>query len=384
MDRVDVAVVGGGYAGVSAARELSAVLPHAWSLLLIDRGSCHQLTTRLPDVIGGKVPPHQACIPYERILGRRVHHLQAEITALDPVTGRIDTTTGPLLAQWLVFALGSAPDFSGTPGASHYGYVVRTVQGAMVLRRRIEELATRRSVVRVGIVGAGYTGTEVAGELVAWDHRLQRAGAPARIQVTVVAQDRRLLPEGNARLARIAEHVLRRKGVSLLLGTPVAAIAADRIALSQGEEVTADVVIWAARSHVVLDTMGIALPTGREGRLRVDPYLRLAGYERVFAAGDDALVYDYRNDRVVRAAAQFAVQEGHVVARNIDREARGGKMEEFLPLDLGEALALGGRDAAAEVGGLVFSGRAALAVKQAALIRYLNGLGGFSLVREYA
>jgi NADH dehydrogenase len=233
-------------------------------------------------------------------------------------------------------------------------------------------------------VGAGYTGTEVAGVLAEWNRRLVRLGSSARIAVTLAAQDGRLLPEGNKRLAPVAEAVLASKGVVLMLGTPAQQVEVDRVYLRDGGAIEADVVVWAAR------TRGCQVPTSGplrlnpEGRIVVDPYLRALGHERVYVAGDLAAAIDYARDRPVPATAQLAIQEAAVVAHNLAAEVRGSTLREFLARPIGEALSLGGSDAVAEVAGVVVSGRLAASVKSTALLRYLVGLGGPRLAARYS
>jgi NADH dehydrogenase len=144
----------------------------------------------------------------------------------------------------------------------------------------------------------------------------------------------------------------------------------------------ADVVLWAAHSRA-WPLCGNTARAGVDGRVVVDPYLQAEGLSRVFVAGDTALAYDYVHDRVASSSAQLAVQQGALVARNLAAALEGRPLREYRPHILGEALSLG-RDGAAEVGGVVVTGRAALAVKEAALVRYLRSLGGVRFVSEYA
>jgi NADH dehydrogenase len=202
--------------------------------------------------------------------------------------------------------------------------------------------------------------------------------------VTVVEEDPRLLPQGNERLAAVAERVLRRNGVAFSLGTPVQRIAPDHLNLGAAGLVACDLVLWAVRKRgsPIVARPGWALAP--DGRARVDPYLRALGHERVYVVGDAAAAYNYERDAPVQSSAQLAVQEGALAGRNLAADLLGGRREEFRARVLGEALSLGGRNGAAELAGLVLTGRAALAIKEAALIRYLTRLGGPGLAGQYA
>lgn len=375
-----IAVLGGGYAGVQAIRRLDRLLDRSWTITMIDRDDCHQLLTRLPEVVAGALEPSKACIPFRSIARPRINVVRREITEIDPVNRRITTATGVIEAQWLVVALGATPDYLDIPGARENGMVVKSVEQAVRLRERIEMELKNRRQVKVAVVGAGYTGTEVAGELAEWSRRLPDGD---KIEVAVVAQDTRLLPEGNDRLAHAAESILRRKGVSLELGVGVDKVAENSLHLESGRRMKAHVIVWAAHSRASGEVNHQGWRTGQDGRIIVDPYLRAIGPERVYAVGDGALALDPRRGSVAPATAQLSVQEGALAAQNLVAEINNGRLEEFRPRSLGEALSLGGADGVAEVGGIVVKGRAALAVKHAAIIRYLSGLGGPRLVNTY-
>jgi NADH dehydrogenase len=229
-------------------------------------------------------------------------------------------------------------------------------------------------VVRIVIVGAGYTGTELAGELSAPD--LDRGGFfhQGGLHVRIVSEDARLLPQASPRLSASVERVLRERNVPLHLGQSVRRVDETGIETDTGEMFPADLVVWAGQTYV---SSRIGGPPGVEapaGKLRTDPYLQVGNGEGVFGCGDVAWVFDYAKGTVAPSSAQLAVQEGDTVAGNIGAHARGGTLEEYRARVLGEALSLGGKDAVAEIGGVIITGRAAATIKRAALVRYLAGL----------
>jgi NADH dehydrogenase len=180
----------------------------------------------------------------------------------------------------------------------------------------------------------------------------------------------------------MAEAVLRSKGVSFMLRSAVECVEGGHVVLASGAGVPADVVVWAAHTRSSSQA-GDGWQRGIDGRIVVDPYLRAAGSERIFIAGDNALAYDYARDRPAPSNAQLAVQQGALVAQNVAAASHGRTPAEYRPRMLGEALSLGGKDGVAQVGGVVVSGRLALTAKQAALIRYLSGIGRPGLTARY-
>lgn len=369
-----VCILGGGYAGLRVARDLGRFLDRRWSVTLVDRGEYHQLITRLPEVVAGTIPAAEACIAFTRVLNSRVQHLRAEVQSVDLRTRQVETSATVLRPEVLVVAVGTTPDFLGIQGAAEYTTTLKSVTDAVHLRDTIARLRSRQPVVRVVIVGAGYTGTEVAGELSALGMERDGSEAQGKIDVSVVAEDVRLLPQASVRVSAAVEGVLRGRRVPLNLGQRVLQVDAHAVRTHSGEEFAADLVVWAGQTHVPCDVIQPTAQDTANGKLRVDPYLLLGEDGKAFACGDVASIFDYAKGKVAASSAQLALQEGETVARNIRALVMGRPMEEYRPRVLGEALALGGGDAVAEIGGIVLSGRAAAAVKRAALVRYLGSL----------
>lgn len=369
-----VCVLGGGYAGLRVARELPGRLDRTWSIALVDRGDCHQLITRLPEVLAGKIPARAACIPFKNVLSRRVLHLAAEVQAIDLQAMRVDTSAGPLQPDVLVVALGTTPDYLDIPGATAHATTLKSVGDAVRIRDRIAYLRESQAIVRVVIAGAGYTGTEAAGELSAPDHGRKAGITRGRVEVRIVSEDARLLPQASPQLSAAVERILRGRQIPLHLGQSVRRVYDVGLQTGTGEEFPADLVVWAGPTHVAFDMLHLSHRDVPAGKLRVDPYLQVGNAGSIFACGDIASIFDYSKGTVAASSAQLAVQEGETVARNIGARAGGRALVEYRPHVLGEALGLGGRDALAEVGGVILSGRAAGAIKRAALLRYLTSL----------
>jgi NADH dehydrogenase len=350
------------------------MLDETWSITLIDRGEHHQLVSRLPEVVAGRIPSRDAFIPFTKVLSRRVRHLIAEVEAVDIEKKRVDTSAGQLRPDVLVIAVGTTPDFLGIPGAASRTTTLKSVADAVHIRNTIAKFRLRQPVVRIVIVGAGYTGTELAGELSAAGRGQVTRTRQGGLDVRIVSEDARLLPLASPRLSAAVERILRKRNIQLHLGQSIRRVDATGLETTGGDMFSADLVVWAGQTYVssrIIGPPGVEAPAGK---LRTDPYLRVGNGEAVFACGDVAWIFDYANSTVAPSSAQLALQEGDTVARNIGANARSGALEEYRPHVLGEALGLGGSDAVAEIGGVVITGRAAATVKRAALVRYLAGL----------
>jgi NADH dehydrogenase len=308
----------------------------------------------------------------------------SEVRAVDPRTGQIVTDQGAARADWLIVCLGSAMDQSLIPGGIDDIYFVKSLDEALALRSRLFALLQERRALRITVVGAGYSSVEVAGELAALHESEGLLRRRSTVDVQLFALEDRLLPEGNPRLALVAERKLIEKGVTLGLGRSIDQLERGRVRLDGGKVIPSDITIWAGQTRASQVLGAEHWVRGQRGRIQVDPYLRAKGLERVYIAGDAAEVYDYVTDRMVPANAQAALGQADVIAKNILAEIRGRPLREYRYRSPGEALSLGRSDGVAEVEGAVLTGRAAIAVKQAALLRYLATLGGPRLVRVSA
>lgn len=370
-----VLVLGGGYAGIAAATRLSRRLGRDWQITLVDRGEGHELQTRLPAVLSGRVAPAKAVIPFPQLLGNRVDLVRGSVTAVAPEILVADVDGRAFRADHLVVAIGGTPDFLGIPGAAENCFVFKSLADVRALRAAIDA-RDRARPIRAVVVGAGYTGTEVAGEL---------AHFPGRhVDVTVVADTARLLQDGAERLGIVAQDILGDAGVTFRLGVLVDRVTRNSVHLRTGEEIPADLIVWAAHMSGAGAKLGASWRLSVDGRIVSDPTLQASGLPGVWVAGDAASIYDYRLDRPVPSSAQMAVEEGRLIADNILSVITGPIPLEFRAVTLGEALTLGAGTGVADVGGVVVTGRAAEAAKAAALVRYLLRIGGPRLVARYA
>lgn len=373
-----IVVLGAGYAGVQTSRAL-ARMGRRHDVVLVDKLPYHQLITQLPAIAAGRLPPARAAIPLHRIIPSSVRIVQAEVTAVAAAPSTVSTSLGPIQADWIAIALGGVASDLGVPGVVDHAYPLKSVRDAERIAMRLTELRSGRALTRVVIVGGGYTGSETAGELT--DPSARHRG-PGSVTVTIVQPDSRLLPQGDGRLAAAVTAILRRRGVGMLFDAWIEAVEQDRVRLVGGEHLPADMVIWAARAEPAR-AIRTSFDLTVDGRIRTDPYLRVSGEQRTYAAGDVAGALDYLHGTPLPASAQVAVPQGERMGENIAASLEGRRQREFRERLLGEALALGGREGAAEVAGVIATGRLALGVKRAALLRYLGRFQALNLVRDY-
>jgi NADH dehydrogenase len=229
----------------------------------------------------------------------------------------------------LVLAFGNRARLDFIPGMAEHALPLKTIGDAMeirnaVLRRlaqaELEASAARRSqLVHFAVIGGGFSGVEVAGELVDCLRSIQRyyPRVPASdIRVTLVHDTQRLLPELPEGLGLSAQHSLAQRGVQVLLGERAVAISGDGIALASGQQLMAATVVCTIGTRPNPLVEALALPLER-GRMLVQPDMSVPGHDGLWALGDCGLVPNAHDGSASPPTAQFAVRQARQLARNI-------------------------------------------------------------------
>jgi NADH dehydrogenase len=373
-----VVVVGAGFAGFHAARGLSRRLAGAAEIVVVNSTDYFLYLPLLPEVAAGVLDPRRVAVSLAATLpGVRLR--VGEVDAVDFDARRVCYTDAEggvhqLGYDRLVLAVGSVNKLLPIPGVAAHAHGFRGIAEALYLRdhliRQVELAAASEPELRVArctfvVVGAGYTGTEVAAQGVLLTAELARgnpelAGQPMRWLLLDLAP--RVLPELDPRLSVTADRVLGERGVQVLTRTSVEEATAEGVRLSNGEFVATRSLIWCVgvRPDPLVDRLGLPLVNGR---IAVDPQLRVADQVRVFACGDAAAVPDpARPGQVTAMTAQHAVRQGALAARNVAASLGHGHRSPYRHRDLGFLVDLGGRDAAANPLHVALSGRPAKVV----------------------
>ncbi len=377
MSRPRIVIVGAGFAGYQAARTLSRLARGAADIVLVNTNDYFLYVPLLPEVATGILEPRRAAIPLTGGLPG-VRLVLGEVDAVEVGARRIgwrdpEGRRGRMGYDRLVLAVGSVNKLLPIPGVTEYAHGFRGMPEALYLRdhviRQIEladdprERAARCTFV---VVGAGYTGTEVAaqGQLftdaLVRRHPVLRDAPRPRWLLLDVAE--RILPELDPRLSRIAARTLRRRGVEVRTGTSVAEATREGVVLTDGEMVPTRTLVWCVGVRPDPLVADLGLPTER-GRLVVDEHLGVPGHPEIFACGDAAAVpVPGRPGGLAPMTAQHAVRQGRTVAHNIAASFGHGPARPYRHRDLGFAVDLGGARAAADPFGVPLSGVLAKAV----------------------
>jgi len=374
-----IVVAGAGYAGLHVALRLTARLRNRpeIELTLVDRHDYHQAVTELPRVAAGTRAAGAVRIPLQDVLATRVRFARTEIGGFDLPGRRLLTGAGPIGWGRLVLALGSRPNDFAIPGlaqrtlslysASDAERVWAAVSTALTAAAAAAGPQQQRRLATVVVGGGGATGVELAGELAEVLPKAARGHglAPDRPAVQLVEAGPTILAGSSPQLIGKATKILSDLGVGVRTNATIAAATADGLRLTDGRLVAGGVFVWAGglkAPELVADSQ---LPTGHNGRVKVDQYLRVLDHPQIYAAGDVASVTDPRTGHVLPPLAQVALEEGETVARNLDTELNGRPLEAFTFHDKGFVVSVGTRRGVADIAGITTGGHLAHLLKDA-------------------
>jgi len=374
-----VVIAGAGYAGLHVALRLTAKLRNhpAVELTLVDRHDYHQAITELPRVAGGTRAADAVRTPLRDVLTERVRFVQTEITGFDLAGRRLLTGAGPIGWRRLVLALGSRPNDFSIPGLAQRTLSVYSADDAEGVWEAVSKALTAAAaaanpeqqsrLASVVVGGGGATGVELAGELaeilpkVASGHGL----APDRPAVQLIEAGPAILAGSSPQLIDKAARILSDLGVRVRTNATIAAATADGFRLTDGQLVQGGVFVWAGGVKAPELVADSELPTGHNGRVKVDRYLRVLDRPEIYVAGDLASVTDPRTGHVLPPLAQVALEEGETVARNLDAELGGRPLDAFTFHDKGFVVSVGTRRGVADIAGITTGGRLAHLLKDA-------------------
>lgn len=369
-----IAIIGGGFAGSTAASVLARRLPPGWEVLLISEESYTTYNPMLSEVVGASVFPEHVVAPLRQVLGigRRGRFVMGRVSGIDLATRRItcDTLAGEqgFAYDHLVLAFGNRARRDLIPGMAEHALPLKTVGDALhirniVLRRlaRIElesDPAIRHRLGRFVVIGGGFSGVEVAGALADCLKGIARyyPGAEAKALKFVLVQNLpRLLPELPESLGEAAHRMLVADGVEIRLDASAARIREDGVMLADGELIEAATVIGTigTRPNALVESLGLPL---ERGRIRVEPGMRVEGLPNVWAVGDCAWVVNARDGGASPPTAQFAIRQGEQLARNLLAALKGREVRPFRYRPRGSMAAIGHMNGVAEVFGLRIAG----------------------------
>ena len=370
--RSRVVIIGGGFAGLAAARALRHTDAE---VVLIDRRNHHIFQPLLYQVATAVLSPAEIAAPIRQLEAkqRNVIVFLAEVTGIDVASRTIEATSPgagvrKVTFDYLVVATGMRPSYFGHDEFARYAPGLKSLGDAETIRAKIlsafelaattEDENERARQMTFVLVGAGPTGVELAGSLAHLVkvtlrgnfHRID----PAKASIILLDAGKRILPTFAESLSRRVSKHLNKLGVKVMTDVKVEKVDEQGV-IAGGKRILSATVLWTAGVAASPIPKMLGSKTDRAGRAFVDPFLKVVDVPGVFVVGDAASVM--QNEHPVPGVAQAAIQEGRYVGRLIAKELKGRKVKRpFRYFDKGNMAVVGKNYAVLERGWLRTSG----------------------------
>nr|WP_197277519.1 NAD(P)/FAD-dependent oxidoreductase [Bacillus sp. FJAT-27245] len=391
-----IVILGAGYGGLITTVRLQKLIGvNEAEIVLVNKNDYHYETTWLHEASAGTLHHDRVRYDIDTVIDRhKVEFVQGTVNEINKEEKKVVLDKGEINYDYLVIALGAEPETFGIKGLKEYAFGITNVNSARQLREHIEyqfatynfeeEKKDERLTIVVG--GAGFTGIEFLGELA---NRIPKLCQEYdvdfhKVRVVCVEAAPTVLPGFDPELVDYAVATLERKGVEFMIGTAIKECTPDGIIVAKGEdevmEIKAETVVWAAgvRGNSIIEKSGFE---AMRGRVKVQPDLRVPGYNDIFIIGDCSLIINEEINRPYPPTAQIAMQQGEVAAKNIAALVRGKEdLETFVPDIKGTVCSLGEDDAIGVVYGKKLTGGKASIMKKVIDNRALYLVGGAGLV----
>ena len=390
-----VLILGGGFAGLYAARNIQRLMSTEVDIEIVNRENYFVFQPLLPEVAGGAISAVNAVSPL-RFLTRDISMRKAEIDSIDPKAQTVTVFQGvqrrPTIVSYdhLIIALGSGSDLSRTPGLNEHAFTMKTLSDARQLRAHVIERLEHANITRLPevkkgaltftVIGGGFSGIETVGEIkelidrsLCYYPNIQSS----EIRVVVLEFADRVLNEMSESSAGYAQKNLIERGIEIQLGVGVAECTGTQLVTTKNEIIDTRTIVATIGNSPTSAVLKMPLAF-QNGRILVERDFRVQGYQNIWSIGDCALIpmkeHASHRDDFAPPTAQFAVREAQHIAYNIKAVINNQPLKAFKYASKGSLASLGAGRGVAEVFGLKLTGRVAWLLWRVYYISFLPGM----------
>ncbi|HAN77109.1 MAG TPA: FAD-dependent oxidoreductase, partial [Bacteroidales bacterium] len=368
MDKKRVIIVGGGFAGIQLVRKLDSKL---FDILLIDKLNHHQFQPLFYQVATSQIEPSSISFPFRYVLKHKknVQIRMTEATGIDTKNNRITTTIGAFDYDYLVLAMGCKTNFFGNTEINKYAFTLKTTYDAITIRNHALNLfekavsaaqAEREMLLNLVIVGAGPTGVELAGAFAEIKKYVLPSDYPgidfSEFRIILIEGSKNALNNMSDSSKKATANYLKKLGIEVITNTFVTGYNGETLTLSTNDTIKSATVIWAAgvTANIISGLNNECLTVGN--RILVDRFNKVAGYENVFALGDNSFMTTARYPKGHPQVANVAINQAVNLAKNMKSILQNKRLKEFEYTDLGSMATIGNNMAVVDLPFIRFKG----------------------------
>jgi NADH dehydrogenase len=366
MARIRIIIIGGGFAGVKCARTLRRSLSTSEAEIIVFSLENHMVFhPLLAEVAAAAVNPKDMAAPLRELL-KNVHTRTEEVTGIDLANNTLEYladngTPRTITYDQLVISSGNTSNLAFIPGMADHAFPLKTVGDALALQAHVinqlekaeicDDSERKRWYLSFVIVGGGFSGVELAGELndlVKESARFYTNFKESDVSVKLVHCHDHILPEVGPGLRKFAQQEMEKHGVKFLLNKSAAFCTPQGVGLKEGEFLSAGTVVCTIGSRAL--PMIERLPVEKlNGRIVPELDMSLPGFKNVWAIGDCAAVKNGFDGKLSPTTGQFAERQGAQVAGNIIARLKNKETKPFNHRSLGTLCSIGGKSAVGEM-----------------------------------
>lgn len=353
MANTKVLILGGGFAGINAAKSLGNSKFDVW---IIDKTNHHLFQPLLYQVASAALSPGDIAVPIREILSpyENITVLMGEVTHIDKESHQVVLRNGDRLGyEYLIVALGARHSYFGNDQWEQFAPGLKTLTDALKVRERIlisfekaercDSISEAKKYLNFVIIGGGPTGVEMAGAIaeIAYQTMLKnfRRIDTTKTKIYLIEGSPHILPVYPEKLSIKAQKYLEHFGVNVITGKRVTGVSAEGVNV-EGFFIPSENVLWAAGNQAspILKTLDV--PLDRQGRAIVEPDLTLPGHPEIFVLGDASCAMD-KKGKPLPGLAPVAVQQGRYVAEILRKRLPKSERPPFVYFDKGTMATIG-------------------------------------------
>lgn len=364
-----VVIVGGGFGGIQLAKSLR---DKEVQVLMLDKHNYHTFQPLLYQVATGGLEPDSIAFPLRKIFKqhKNIFFRVANVEFVDDQEKKLITNIGEIKYDYLVIATGSTTNFFGNELIESNSMPMKSIPEALNLRSLIlqsfeeailkDSINEQEALMNFVIVGGGPTGVETAGALAELKMHVLPNDYPdldlRRMQINIVESSDRLLSSMSEQASEMAEKFLKEMGVMVRTSDAVQSYDGRNAVLKSGKTLETTNLIWTAGVKAASIAGLTKAEFARGGRIIVDEYNKIIGYDSIYAIGDVAAMISEQYPNGHPGVAQVALQQAKTLSKNIINTINNRKLKAFKYFDMGSMATVGRNKAVVDLPIIRFQG----------------------------